>query len=63
MELYDLKFSSFLKKEIISGKPIQKKEEKSNQPKSIYYDIIEKEKEKNKNPKDETDDTNYMVNK
>ena len=25
--------------------------------------IIEKEKDKNKNPKDETDDTNYMVNK
>jgi hypothetical protein len=63
VEIYDLKFSSFINKEIISGKPIVKKEEKTSQPKSIYYDIIEKEKEKNKNPKDETEDQNYLVNK
>jgi hypothetical protein len=39
----------------LSGKPV-KKEVKEFLPKPIYYDIVEREKEKNKNPREETED-------
>lgn len=46
----------------MSGKPVKKEETKAQQPKSIYYDVIEREKER-KNPREETEDQNYLMNK
>ena len=50
-----------MKKEIELGKPVDKKPEKSNQPKSIYYDVIEKEK--SKHYRENFDDSNFHVNR
>ena len=46
----------------MSGKPVKKEVAKAQQPKSIYYDVIEREKER-KNPREETEDQNYLMNK
>lgn len=61
IDLYKNRFSAFLKREIEIGKPVQTKPEKSRQPKSIYYDLIEKEK--SKHFRENFEDTNFHVNR
>ena len=61
VDLYKSRFSPFMKREIEIGKPEETKPEKPSQPKSIYYDLIEKEK--SKHFRENFDDTNFHVNR
>jgi hypothetical protein len=61
VEIYIKSFSGFIKHQIEIGKPVEKKPEKVTQPKSIYYDLIEKEK--SKHYRESFDDQNFCCNK
>lgn len=61
LHLFEEHLQPFIRKEIESGKPPDKIEEEDHMPKSIYHDIIEKEKQKQ--TRESFDDQNFLSNR